>query len=110
MQTRSRKISEVVGEATGVTSKATPTKNTKRTKTTLIEETSTPSKVQKADALVDNILKSVQATKSPIAASSENGNQLKGNDKLPASEKTKLPKVIRGQPKSGRPWKDVKQK
>lgn len=56
MQTRSRKISEVVGEATSATPKATPTKNTKRTKTTLIEETA---KVQKADALVDNILKSV---------------------------------------------------
>lgn len=106
MQTRSRKISEAVVDAP----KATPVKNIKRTKTTSAEETATPSKVQKADALVDNILKSVQASKSPNAASSESGNQLKGNDKLPASEKTKLPKVIRGQPKSGRPWKDVKQK
>lgn len=110
MQTRSRKISEAVGETTGVTPKATPAKTTKRVKATSIEETATPSKVQKADALVENILKSVEKAKSPIIAPSVTGNQLKGNDKLPSSEKTKLPKVVRGQPKSGRPWKDVKQK
>lgn len=114
MQTRSRKISEVVGDASASKSKTSSAKNTKRAKATLSEETMTPSKVQKADTLVENILKSVQKIQSP----SENGIQLKGNDKLPASEKTKLPKVpsnavpkvIRGQPKSGRPWKDVKQK
>lgn len=118
MQTRSRKLSEAVGDETGSTLKGTSVKNTKRAKTTSSEEAMTPSKVQRADTLVENILKSVRKTKSPNTASSENGNQIAGNDKLPASEKTKLlkvgsnsvPKVIRGQPKSGRPWKDVKQK
>lgn len=105
MQTRSRKLSEAVGDVAGVTQKATPLKNTKRTRTTSTEGTATPMKTQKADALVENILH---------AASSENGNQLN----QPASEKIKspkvatrpVPKVIRGQPKSGRPWKDVKQR
>lgn len=107
MQTRSRKLSEAVGDVTGVTQKATPLKNTKRLRTTSTD--GTPSKTQKADALVENILN---------AASSQNGNQLKGNEKSSASDKIKSPKiatkpvtkVIRGQPKSGRPWKDVKQK
>lgn len=118
MQTRSRKTSEAIGEVTDAIPKVKPGKNTKRAKSTSSEEVATPSKVQKADALVENVLKSVQKPKSPIATPSENGNQLKGNDKLTASEKTQVPKVanrsvskvIRGQPKSGRPWKGVKQK
>lgn len=117
MQTRSRKISEAVGDAIDVVTKATPVKNIKRTKITSREESATPTKVQKADALVESILNSVQKSKLPTTVPSENANLLKGNDKLVASEKTKMPKVatqqskiIRGQPKSGRPWKDVKQK
>lgn len=118
MQTRSRKTSEAIIEPTASTIKEASLKSVKRAKTTITEEAATPSKVQNSDALVENILKTVQKTKSPNATSPGNGNQLKGNDKLPAAEKTKLPKLIknplpkaiRGQPKSGRPWKDVKQK
>lgn len=68
----------------------------------------TPSKLAKTDDLVNNILNS-------IVKKNAESNELRGNQKPPASEKTLLPKKkqqvhVRGQPKSGRPWKEVKEK
>lgn len=70
----------------------------------------TPSKVAKAEDLVNNILNSI------VKKNAEKSNELRGNEKKPpAGETTLLPKKklavpVRGQPKSGRPWKEVKQK
>lgn len=110
MNTRSRAASQTIVNET-VENANNSVNKSKRVKSTIIDESSTPSKVQKADALVANLLGSVKKENGTVSKSTE----LRGNDKQGAQEKTKLPKktapkVIRGLPKSGRPWKDVKQK
>lgn len=79
-------------------------------KSNAVEAKKTPSKAVKADDLVNSILSTIQKTD----ADQPKADQGKPK-KLPSSQKTLLPKVkpqqhIRGQPKSGRPWKEVKQK
>lgn len=70
----------------------------------------TTAKVAKSDDLVSNILNTIEK------GNADKSVELKGEQKKkPASEKSLLPRKtpqvhIRGQPKSGRPWKEVKQK
>lgn len=89
----------------------TPSKTkAKRQPTNNTEILNTPGKVAKSDDLVSNILNTIQKS------NADQSIDLKGEQKKkPASEKSLLPKKvpqihIRGKPKSGRPWKDVKQK
>lgn len=61
---------------------------------------------QNNDSLVANIISSIKeenSSKKSDEKQNENGNST-------AVKKSTAPKVVRGKPKSGRPWKEVKQR
>ena len=96
MQTRNKaKALEVVETSPVVAKETKPAKPEKK------------SNEKSSNALVDNLIDSIQKQ-----------NDEKTTQKLPASQKTLLPKIsqkpseqsVRGKPKSGRPWKSIKQK
>lgn len=90
MQTRRRKTTETaepVEEAKTV-SKKTPKK-------------------QKTDALVASILDEIKEENAAAKSATEDGA---AKPAAAAEKPIKLQKTLRGKPKSGRPWKDVKQK
>lgn len=67
-----------------------------------IESKKKTPKKQNNDALVASIISSIKEENS-AKKNDENSN------KQPV-QKVSAPKIIRGQPKSGRPWKEVKQR
>lgn len=62
---------------------------------------------QNTDALDAGILTSIQIENSTKKAG-ETNNSASGSKKM--SQKMVVPKTVRGLPKSGRPWKETKQK
>ncbi|XP_031625437.1 coiled-coil domain-containing protein 86 [Contarinia nasturtii] len=77
----------------------------------VVNKKKTPQK-QNNDALVASIISSIQeenSTKETEVKNNENSHT-KTNGSKPPVQKVNAPKMIRGQPKSGRPWKDVKQR
>lgn len=91
MQTRRRKISE-----------AEPVESPKPVKQ------KTPKK-QKKDDLVASILNEIKE-ENAVAKSTKTESVANGTTKQDPPKQQPLQKNIRGKPKSGRPWKDVKQK
>lgn len=71
------------------------------------EAAKTEDKNTKTNDLVNNLLKSIVKEN---ANEAEQSNNVSTNTKPQQVSKPKLNAGIRGKPKSGRPWKDVKQK
>lgn len=99
------------GVSSTVNVNGTPSKKAKKQSADKTDAVNTTGKsTVKTDDLVSNILNTIEK------GNADKSVELKGEQKKkPASEKTLLPKKtpqihIRGQPKSGRPWKEVKQK
>lgn len=101
MKTRSGKESQ--GVEISAKNSATPSK---------IQKTNTPKKQNKEDALT-SLIKSIQKENAAPKLVEAEGvdSKVENDDKNPSAPTNKVvPKVIRGKPKSGRPWKEVKQK
>lgn len=67
----------------------------------------------RTDALVASIITSIKeenSTQKAIETNSESVIQLHSSASKKANTKPAVPKTVRGLPKSGRPWKETKQK
>lgn len=102
MQTRSKNQGTTGTPVSAVKPVATKRKSQKVEKTE-----STDSKNLKTDSLVNNLLKSIE--QSNEKEKEEQTTKDKQSKPKPVN-KQNLNAGIRGKPKSGRPWKDVKQK
>lgn len=94
MQTRRRTASQSV-------------ENTEKAVAVKVEKKKKVQQKPRNDALVASIITSIKEENSTQKAAEANGNS--SASKKP-STKTVLPKMVRGLPKSGRPWKETKQK
>lgn len=74
-----------------------------------VENSKTPKPKKSANASVANIISSIKEENS-ATKSNKTTNNLKSNGENDSVEKKSMPKPVRGLPKSGRPWKDTKQK
>lgn len=95
MQTRRRTASQSV-------------ENTEKPVEVGIEKKKKVQQKPRSDALVASIITSIKeenSTQKPVEANSECLSASKKANKKPAA-----PKTVRGLPKSGRPWKETKQK
>lgn len=95
MRTRSRTASQTV-EVDEKTSKT-------------VENNKTPKPKKSTNALVTSIISSIKDENSERKTNKTN-DDLNSNGGNHSVEKKSMPKAIRGLPKSGRPWKDTKQK
>lgn len=75
----------------------------------LPKQATTPKSADKVNKDVANILNEIKRKNVDVAATETPAKQVKTDAKISKS-KSKVQKIPRGQPKSNRPWKEVKQK